>query len=96
MENLAKVVILRVNGGREEHEVGKHILLDWIHRMIGASCCDTVNLPGGKVMLVDDTGLIDGKPENAAATAIYHSRCRPGTANPICGDVAIAEDADFA
>jgi hypothetical protein len=93
--SLAHVEILRANGTREAHEVGRHILLEWIRRMIGAACLDTVNLRDGRVMLVDDSGLIDGRPENPAATALYHSVCIPGTTNPIAGDVAIALDADF-
>jgi hypothetical protein len=48
------------------------------------------------VMLVDDTGMIDGKPINPKATALYHAICRPGTMFSIHGDVAIASDRDFA
>jgi hypothetical protein len=94
--NLAKVSILRAAGTAEDHEVSRHILLDWCRRMIGADTLDTVNLRDGRVMLVDDVGLVDGKPLNAAATALYHGVCRPGTTNPIAGDVAIAWDEDFA
>jgi hypothetical protein len=36
------------------------------------------------------------KPINAAATALYHGVCLPGTTHRIVGDVAIARDADFA
>jgi hypothetical protein len=53
---LAHVEILRTDGRREEHDVGKHILLDWCKRMIGAEWIDTVNLRDGRVMLVDDNG----------------------------------------
>lgn len=56
MSELATVEILRANGAREEHQVGKHILLPWITRMIGAEMVDTVNLRDGRVMLVDDAG----------------------------------------
>ena len=95
--NLARVEILRTSGQREEHHVGKHILIDWIRRMIGApQGLDTVNLRDGRLMLVDDTGLIDGRPRNDTATALYHSVCIPGTTDPICGDVAVALDEDFA
>jgi hypothetical protein len=47
-------------------------------------------------LLVDDTGLVGGKPLNAEATKLYHSVCRPGTTNTIHGDVALVLDADFA
>jgi hypothetical protein len=91
----AKVVILRADGREEEHHVGKHILLGFIQRMIGADMLDTVNLRDGRVMLVDDTGLVDGKPRNEAATKLYLAVCRPGTDAYIAGDVAVAVDADF-
>lgn len=93
---LAKVQIVRVDGTREHHEVGRHILIPWIARMIGApQALDTVNLRDGRIMLVDDTGMIDGRPQNLEATTLYHTVCRPGTTAPICGDVAIALDEDF-
>jgi hypothetical protein len=93
---LATVEILRTSGEREEHQIAKRLLMDWCRRMIGADTIDTVNLRDGRIMLVDDVGLIDGKPINRTATALYHSVCRPGTTNPIAGDVAIAWDRDFA
>lgn len=96
MNALAHVEILRVDGRREEHDVGRHLLLPWILRMIGASVGDVVNLRDGRVMLIDDTGFNDGKPRNPAATELYWSVCKPGTTHPICGDVAIAVDEDFA
>jgi vacuolar-type H+-ATPase subunit B/Vma2 len=96
MKKLAVVTILRTNGQDEEHHVGRSILLNWCQRMIGADTIDTVNLRDGRIMLVDDVGLIDGKPINPAATKLYHSVCKPGTTNPIAGDVAIAWDKDFA
>ncbi len=63
MKPLAKVEIIRCDGRREQHEVGRHILLDWIKRMIEAESIDTVNLREGFggphtgfVMIVDDNG----------------------------------------
>lgn len=112
MKQLAKVEILRTNGAREEHQVGKHILSNWIRRMIGAEVTDSVNLRDGRVMIVDDHGWdtntrTEGnriivtptqalKPINAQATELYWSVCRPGTTHQIAGDVAIAFDEDFA
>lgn len=90
-----KVHVIRTNGTEEDHEVvPRHSIRD-INRLIKASTLDTVNLRDGRVMLVDDTGLIDGKPINPEATRLYHSVCRQGTTHPICGDVAIALDKDF-
>jgi hypothetical protein len=85
--------IVEVNLGRPTIEA--------VCKAIGADTIDTVNLreggrPTGVVMMVDDTGLVDGKPANPSATALYHSVCRPGTTHPICGDVALVNDADFA
>jgi hypothetical protein len=48
------------------------------------------------VMMVDDTGMIDGKPINPKATELYRGVCRPGTPYSIHGDVAIVNDEDFA
>jgi hypothetical protein len=68
---------------------------------IKATGLDTVALrangvPTGAVMLVDDTGLTDGKPANPVASQLYWEQCIPGTTHPICGDVAICDDSDFA
>lgn len=67
-----------------------------IRKEIKADGLDTVNLRDGRVMMVDDTGYVDSKPKNARATAIYHGLCKPGTTHPVCGDVAIVNDSDFA
>lgn len=58
MKNLAKVEILRTNGTKEEHEVGKHILLPWIQRMIGADTTDSFRLKDGttRVCILNDHG----------------------------------------
>ena len=70
-----------------------------IQRLIGAECLDVVQLrhlgSPAWVMLVDDTGMIDGRPVNAKATEMYHANCRPGTPYQIHGDVVIALDGDF-
>lgn len=87
--------VLRVDGTEqlieEKPSIGK------IERDIGASCLDTVCLDreNSQIMMVDDTGMIDGKPVNSKATALYHSICRPGTVYAIHGDVAIVNDEDF-
>jgi hypothetical protein len=36
------------------------------------------------------------KPINVEATRRYHAICKPGTTHQIVGDVAIADDRDFA
>lgn len=58
LKNLAKVTILRTNGSVEEHEVGRHILLPWIKRMIGAETTDSFRLKDGtdRVCILDDHG----------------------------------------
>lgn len=60
-----------------------------LERLLGADCCDTVNLRNGWTMVVDDVGHQKRLPVNAKATALYHSICRPGTTWEIRGDVAI-------
>lgn len=92
-----KAEIIRVTGARESVELGAPSrAIQAIQRAIGATCLDTVNLRDGNVMMVDDTGMIDGKPVNPEATKLYHGICRPGTTHQICGDVAIVRDEDFA
>lgn len=89
-----KVTRIRVDGAPTTHNVGQRQAIREIQRLIGATCLDTVNLRDGRVMLVDDTGLIDGRPVNSEATKLYQSVRR--TNNSIHGDVVIALDKDFA
>lgn len=93
-----KIEVLRVDGTREQHEVPKFSAIRLINKLIGADCGDTVNLRDGRVMCVDDTGLVDGKPINKQATELYWSiyPLAKKSQQPIAGDVAIAVDEDFA
>lgn len=85
--------------GTETELIGPHALQD-VQKMIGADTLDIVLLRHmGKpahVMIVDDTGMIDGRPVNVKATALYHANCRPGTIYPIHGDVVVVPDHDYA
>jgi hypothetical protein len=93
-----KVKIIMVDGKTTEQEVQNSSgisAIRSIESLIGATCLDTVNLPGGLVMLVDDEGYAKGKQVNPEATKLYHSICKPGTTHKILGDVAIVRDADF-
>lgn len=90
------VTIIRTSGAQEQHDIPKSSAIREIRKLIGATCLDTVNLRTGDVMLVDDTGMVDGRPINPEATKRYHAVCRPGTVHCIHGDVAIARDEDFA
>jgi hypothetical protein len=92
--------IIRVDG-TEEIVLGK-ATIPVIQAAIGCDCLDVVCLSFDQrtrlpeaVMLVDDTGMIDGKPINPKATALYHAICRPGTTGSIHGDVVVASDRDF-
>jgi len=90
--------VVRVDG---TEEVMGPVNLSAIHKAIGCTCCDTVILKRSAfeaeiVMMVDDTGMIDGKPINPKATALYHGVRGPGTPYSIHGDVAIVNDEDFA
>lgn len=92
--NPARVVI-RVDGSIES--IARTPRTSDLAISIGADTLDTVMLADRRhVMLVDDTGLVDGKPINERATALYHQVCVRGTVHPICGDVAIVPDGDFA
>jgi hypothetical protein len=85
--------VIRVNGA-EEDIAGRPTIAS-VRKAIGADCLDTVNLHNGSVMMVDDTGMVDNKPSNSKATAIYHAMCKPGTVYTIHGDVALVNDSDF-
>lgn len=90
--------IIRVDG--TEEALDRPHSMKELYRLMGCQLVDTVNLrhlgEPRQVMLVDDTGMIDRKPVNQKATALYHANCRPGVTAPICGDVAIVFDEDFA
>ena len=88
--------IIKVNGEEQVFNVRPDIRR--IMQQIGAETLDSVTLDRAKrtVMLVDDTGMVDGKPANAKATDLYHGICKPGTIHQIHGDVAIVNDGDFA
>lgn len=106
-----KVIIIRVSGEEETHDVARERVWPEITALLGAPMLDTVNLRDGRVMLVDDGGyettsevrenvthLVPTKPlkpVNAKATAMYHAICHPGTTHQIVGDVAIVNDEDF-
>ena len=96
MPRMMTVLVLRSDGTEEEHEVQRNDYINQIHRLLGCTIFDTVNLTDengrldGRVMLVDDIGHQKGLPVNWAATTLYHARCRPGSQPPpIVGDVAI-------
>jgi hypothetical protein len=65
-----------------------------IRRLIGCDYLDTVTINRRRqtVMFVDDSGMIDGKPVNSKATALYHAICKPGTVHGIHGHVIVLDD----
>ena len=89
--------LIRVDG--TEQDLPSRQSMQDIYRLIGCSAVDVVQMRHmgrpSRVMLVDDTGMIDGKPANPKATELYHKNCRPGVIHPICGDVVIVPDGDF-
>ena len=88
--------VIRTDGTETIHE-GKPAIAE-ICNLIGCDALDTVTLDRRRatVMFVDDTGMIDGRPINPKATALYRARCKPGTVWAIHGDVVIVNDGDFA
>jgi hypothetical protein len=88
--------VIRVNGEVEEQTVKGDSLeraevSNKIHELIGADCCDLVNLHDGTFMYLDDNGYAKGLPVNVEATKLYHSVCKAGTTHQILGDVVIVE-----
>jgi hypothetical protein len=88
--------IIRIDG--TEELVNEKPTIARIQKEIGAGTVDTVmlNQENQQIMVVDDTGMINEKPVNPKATALYLSTCRPGTDWGICGDVVLVNDQDFA
>lgn len=72
-----------------------------IERLIGApQATDTVVLRHmghpTHVMVVDDTGMVDRRPVNKAATVLYWQSCAAGNKPyPIHGDVVIVPAEEF-
>jgi hypothetical protein len=81
--------IIRVDGSETMHQGVPSI--SEIMRLITCEGLDTVTIDRRRqtVMFVDDTGMLDGKPVNAKATALYHAVCKPGTVHQIHGDAVI-------
>lgn len=75
------------------------VSMEAIAQLIGAHSLDTVQLRhlGHPVhmMVVDDLGIPKALPINAEATALYHANCKPGTTQPIRGDVVVVPDSDY-
>lgn len=89
-----EIKIIRTDGKQEAHTLKPNrATIGACAKLIGADTLDVVSLRDGRVMLVDDTGMIDGKPINREATKLYHDV--RNTTNTIYGDVIIATDADF-
>lgn len=86
-----RIELIRTDG---THEVVDRPYSE-IRELIGADTLDSVRLPNGRTMLVDDTGHPKALPYNAEATSLYHSICRPGTTHRILGDVAVVREGDL-
>lgn len=88
--------IIRVDGSEEL--VRQKPTLEVVHRATGCDCIDAIALTRGPagaetVMIVDDTGMVNGKPVNSKATELYHQFIVSPFS--IHGDVAIVNDEDF-
>jgi hypothetical protein len=88
------VTILRTDGREETHQLPCEGIWPRLYSLLDAHSIDTFNLRDGQVMLVDDDGYV--KPVNLKATALYQDVYRPTTMHEIVGDVALAQEADFA
>jgi hypothetical protein len=94
--NRGQYRIIRVDGSEEM--VPKRPTLDAIYKAIGCDTIDTVTLDRDRqlIMMVDDEGILNGKPINPKASALMKEAFGPSYPNPICGDVALVNDEDFA
>ena len=71
-----KMLLLKTTG--EAVEVAADLAAE-VERLIGAELLDVVDLRGGRVMFVDDSGQSKGLPVNHDGTELYHSICQAGT-----------------
>lgn len=72
------------------------VTLAKVEEILPGAAPGTIMLRDGRVLLIDDQGVAKRLPRNEAATALYHSICKPGTTTPVLGDAVLALDADFA
>ena len=88
--------VIRTDGTETVHQ-GALSVPD-ICRLIGCDMLDTVTIDRLRetVMFVDDAGMIEGKPVNPKATALYHRVCKPGTLHQIHGTAVILNGRDIA
>lgn len=87
--------LIRIDG--TEVDLPAKLTMTEVRDRIGAEALDTVILADGvHVMLVDDSGAIDGKSVNGRATALYWQKCGGPVDWAICGDVVIVPDSDYA
>lgn len=91
---MKEVTLIKTSGEESTYHMNKLSIRE-MARIAGCEVFDSVNLRDGRVMMVDDTGFMEGKKINPKATELYHGVCRPGTTHPICGDVVICWDKDW-
>jgi Domain of unknown function (DUF3846) len=89
--------IIRTNGEETYHSVKRS---NWFEEMMKLTNCrlhDLVKLPEGKIMLVDDEGLLKQLPLNHTATKVYNLLYNKGSYEviPIVGDVCIVDRKDL-
>ena len=85
--------IVRVDGSQEFHCYKPTI--EKVHQLLGieAMCC-TVTIAHDVVMILSDSGAIDGSPVNTKAGNIARI-CIPGYPHRLHGPVAIVRDSDM-
>ena len=89
------VEVLRVDGTREPATIQREtrLFLSDLYRIIGCDCIEPVRLADGRMMVVDESGILKNKPINPEATRLYHDK--RDTFNPIVGDVVLMAMKDF-
>ncbi len=88
---------LLITTGGEERLVTMKPFPATIRTLLGAECLDMliIDFEHAQIMVIDDTGMLDGKPINTRASEIYRSACKPGAKQSIHGDVVVANDEDL-
>ena len=85
------VVLAKADGTKETIHVEDHPSLEQMNKWVGGHIERVRVRYMGRVcdMIVDEEGLLKGKPTNEFATRLYTDACRGANTTPIVGDVVI-------
>lgn len=75
---------------------GKRFTLEELYEMLDCELVERLFIDGTEViMIVDEEGKLKQKPQNIAATMVYHRRQRMNTWDWIAGDALVCRGDQF-